>query len=94
LLITVTGEYDRAYYAGLIHERTAKAIMKRGCPGSSHTVYDHLHLAMECFEMAEALRAHGKDDPILRWKTCARLLMNHPELQPRPHEAPAPVTTE
>ncbi|MBV6430577.1 MAG: hypothetical protein IANPNBLG_00691 [Bryobacteraceae bacterium] len=94
VLPRLTAEYDRAYYAGLIHERAAKAIMKRGRPGSSHTVYDHLHLAMECFEMAESLRAHGNDDPILRWNTCARLLMNHPELQPRPREVPEPVTSE
>ncbi|HUQ91550.1 MAG TPA: hypothetical protein VM120_07700 [Bryobacteraceae bacterium] len=94
ILPRLEGAYDRAYYAGLIHERTAKAIMKHGRLGSSHTAYEHLRLAMECFEMSEAHRAAGNDDPILRWNTCARLLMQHPELQPAPLERSAAVMSE
>jgi hypothetical protein len=33
--------------------------------------------AMEYFEKAESLRPSGNDDAILRWNTCARLIMRH-----------------
>lgn len=36
--------------------------------------YESLHAAMEAFERAEAVRAPGNDDAILRWNTCARAL--------------------
>jgi hypothetical protein len=32
---------------------------------------------MKHFEKAEALRPPGNDDAILRWNTCARLIMRH-----------------
>ena len=41
--------------------------------------------SMEQFEKAEAIRPPGNDDSILRWNTCARLIMNH-NLQPRYEE--------
>jgi tetratricopeptide (TPR) repeat protein len=94
ILPSLESEYDRAYYAGIILERTAKALMKQGAPGSSYTAYEKLHEAMEWFEKAQALRPPGHDDAILRWNACARLLMRHPELRPRPKEAFAPVMSE
>ncbi len=36
---------------------------------------------MEFFEKAEAIRPPGNDDSILRWNTCARLIMRF-ELKP------------
>ena len=33
--------------------------------------------AMEFFEKAEAIRPPGNDDAILRWNSCARLIMRH-----------------
>ena len=42
--------------------------------------------AMEWFEKAEALRPPGNDDSILRWNTCARMLMRNPALRARPAE--------
>jgi len=38
---------------------------------------------MEAYEEAIEIRNAGNDEAILRWNTCARILMNHPELKPR-----------
>lgn len=94
LLPSLESEYERCYYAGIICERAATAMMKRSSPGSSFSAYDQLRKAMEYYEKAGGLRPHGNDDPILRWNTCARLLMRNPELRPRPAEAAAAVLNE
>ena len=36
----------------------------------------------------------GNDDAILRWNTCARILMRNPNLRPKPDEAYEPVMGE
>jgi tetratricopeptide (TPR) repeat protein len=79
-------EYQRAYYAGIISERRAKAHLKKGGPGSGYAAYDSFREAMTCYEKAEALRPPGNDDAILRWNACARILMDHPSLGPAPEE--------
>jgi hypothetical protein len=78
--------YQRAYYAGIICERSAKALLRAGLPGSHFSAYEELEEAMRHFDAAEALRPEGNDDAILRWNTCARILMRNPSLQPRPEE--------
>ena len=75
-------EYDRAYYAGIICERRAKAQLKEVSPGAGFIAYDWLLEAMALYERAEALRPPGNDDALLRWNTCARILMKNPHLQP------------
>ncbi|MBI4908067.1 MAG: hypothetical protein HY820_30865 [Acidobacteria bacterium] len=94
VLIKMSGEYELAYYAGLIYERTAKAIIKQGRPGSRYAAYEHLRMAMEHYERAEGLRPSGIDDAILRYNTCVRLLSHHEDLQPRPAEAYEAVMNE
>jgi hypothetical protein len=42
---------------------------------------------MELYEQAEELRPAGNDDAILRWNSCARTLMQHQNLRPRPDDA-------
>jgi hypothetical protein len=79
-------EYQRAYYAGIISERGAKAHLKKGGPGSSYVAYDGFRQAMTFYEKAEALRPPGNDDAILRWNACTRILMDHPSLGPAPEE--------
>ncbi|MGH7937384.1 MAG: hypothetical protein ACREFG_02685 [Chthoniobacterales bacterium] len=74
LLARLTGEYERAYYAGILAERRAKARLAQGSPGSSHHAYDDLSEAMGQFEKAEAIRPRGNDDALLRWNTCARMI--------------------
>jgi hypothetical protein len=89
LLPRIRDEYQRAYYAGIICERQAKARLQQGGPGSSHDAYEWLRDAMEWYEKAEAIRPAGNDDPILRWNACARIIMrNH--LAPRLADASEP----
>src|SRR5687768_12545128 len=71
ILPRLTSEYQRAYYAGIICERMARAMLQRSVPGGKFTAYDGLDQAMRWFERAEALRPAGNDDAILRWNTCA-----------------------
>jgi hypothetical protein len=49
---------------------------------------------MEHYERAQALRPPGNDDAILRWNTCARMIMRDPEIHPLPHEDFQPITGE
>ena len=37
---------------------------------------------MTHFEKAEALRPPANDDALLRWNSCARMIMNHPDVAP------------
>lgn len=78
-------DYDQAYYGGLVCERRAKVHLDRGGPGSGHVAYDWFRKAMDAYE--EALQIEkSASDPILRWNTCARLIMQHPELEEEPVE--------
>ena len=82
LLPKLGSEYDRLYYAGIICERWAKAQLTRDQPGSGPIAYEWLRQAMEWYEKAEQVRPAGDDDPILRWNTCARMIMRHPHVGP------------
>lgn len=84
-----SSEYDKAYYGGLICERRAKAHLERGGPGSGHVSYDWFTQAMDLYEEASRLDP-GSSDPILRWNTCARIIMSHPELDREPHSPHTP----
>lgn len=86
VLRRLTGEYEKEYYGGIIWERMAHAQLRQASPNSAFTAYDAFRKAMECYERAEALRPPGNDDPILRWNTCARILMRNQNLRPRPEE--------
>jgi hypothetical protein len=55
-------------------------------PGAGPRVYHWLRQAMECYEEAEAIRPAGNDDALLRWNTCARMIMENPQLHPVPEE--------
>jgi hypothetical protein len=87
LLPLLTSEYERAYYAGLILERRAKARMDQRAPGAGFVAYEWLREAMGWYEKAEALRPAGNDDALLRWNTCARMLNETPGIVPRGDEA-------
>jgi hypothetical protein len=79
--------YERAYYEGLLCERRGKAHHRSGGPFAGNIAYDWFRRAMECYEAASASRPAGNDDALLRWNTCARLLMRHADLAPRVEEA-------
>jgi hypothetical protein len=86
-------EYKRAYYAGIICERCAKAQLRAGAPRSGEMAYGWLREAMGWYEKAESRRPPGNDEAILRWNTCGRLLARHPHLKPGTEE-PVPLSLE
>jgi hypothetical protein len=85
LLSRMKSEYDRAYYAGIVAERRAKAKLRQNTPDCRFQAYDLLREAMDWFEKAEPLRPAGHDDAILRWNTCARIITRN-NLVARPEE--------
>ena len=86
LLPQITDEYGRSYYAGILCERRAKAQLKRGGLHAGHIAHDWFKEAMAHFEKAAEVRPPGNDGAILRWNTCARILMANPRLVPAPEE--------
>ena len=90
LLARIKGEYERAYYGGILAERRAKAKLAQGAPGASHYAYDELCEAMRQFEKAEKIRPAGNDDALLRWNTCARMMAKN-KLAAREEDRSEPV---
>lgn len=81
-------EYKRAYYAGIVCERRAKAQLHRGVFGAEDVAAGWFRDAMKWYEKAEALRPAGNDETILRWNTCVRMLSRYAsESGPREYEA-------
>ena len=76
------GEYERAYYAGIIAEREGVSWVRSGQPRSGEAAYVCFREAMQHFERAEQLRPPANDDTILRWNSCARMIINHPDVAP------------
>ena len=92
LLPRLHGEYERAYYAGIIYERKARAQLDQEIPGAKFVAYELLREAMFWYERAEALRPPDNDDATLRWNACARTIRDQ-RLEPRIEEKPV-VTSE
>ena len=67
---------------GIVHERHAKAVLRRGAPGTGTAVYEELHEAMHWYEKAEQSSPAGDDEAILRWNACARTIERHDHLEP------------
>lgn len=80
LLPRLGGDYEQAYYAGILYERRAKARLEDRGYKSGEIIHDWLVQAMAHFERAAALRPKGNDDALLRWNTCARILDGDPTL--------------
>lgn len=77
LLPQLEGEYRQTYYEGLICERQGSALIEKGGPGAHHAAFDWLRQAMNLYEVAETFSDKGDDEAILRWNTCARLIMDN-----------------
>jgi hypothetical protein len=82
LLPRLRGDYERAYYAGIIWERDALARLRANVPHAGRAAFECFRRAMESYERAESLRPHGNDDALLRWNSCARMIMSHPDVTP------------
>ena len=74
--------YKRFYYTGIVRERRGKAVLRSDRAGAGPSAHEWLREAMQCYERAEAIRPAGNDEAILRWNTCARLLMSMPAMEP------------
>jgi hypothetical protein len=87
-------KYEHSYYAGIICERFGHALLKQSSPGTPFHAYESFCEAMRFYQEAEAIRPAGNDDAILRWNTCARMLMRDTNLRPRHEEAFEPIVSE
>jgi hypothetical protein len=94
LLPRLGDDYSRAYFAGIIHERRAKAGLHQRGLEPRVGLYECLMNAMQAYERAAAIRPAGNDDAILRWNACARTLMRHPQLQPQPEDETHAIMSE
>jgi hypothetical protein len=72
------GEYDGAYYRGVIFERWGRCKLQEGAP--AYVAGEWLQRAMALYEEAEQHRPAGDDSAILRWNACARLMQRYPEM--------------
>jgi hypothetical protein len=81
-IASLTEEYDRLYYTGIVRERQARALFRQTDFRSDDTVYTLLSYAMEWYSKAEQIRPAGNDDALLRWNACARFLNRHRNLKP------------
>jgi hypothetical protein len=85
LLARIKGDYDRAYYSGIVAERRAKMKLRQNAPDCRFQAYDLFREAMALFEKAETIRPTGNDDALLRWNTCTRIIERN-KLVPREEE--------
>lgn len=89
VLAQIQGEYEQAYYAGIIWERMGHARIRQDGAGAGSSAYHALREAMDRYERAMSFSPPGNDDAILRWNTCARMIMDNPEVQPDPKAEPS-----
>lgn len=79
-------EYGRAYYMGLVAERAAKGMLRRGGIAVPHAAYALFRDALDAYDRACQLAPADNDEAVLRWNTCVRILRAHPELAPEAGE--------
>ena len=91
LVATLPSEYERAYFAGLVAERRARALLVRGGPGRACP--RAICCARRCApsNAPNRVKPSDNDDALLRWNACARLFQRHPELVAADEERTAPV---
>ena len=73
LLPKIKGEYERAYYEGIINERWGNAQLSKG----AQTSVGWYHAAMRYYAKAEELSESDNDDAVLRWNTCVRIMQRY-----------------
>jgi tetratricopeptide (TPR) repeat protein len=71
---SLTDEYERSYYFGILYERQAKSQLAAG--REPYMVGPLFEKALNYFQQAEAIRPRGNDDAILRWNRCVRILQS------------------
>ena len=78
-------EYSKVYYTGIVHERQGAVVLGSNSPGADFDAYEWYREAMDFYEQANEINHGENDDPILRWNTCARIIMDH-HLRERPED--------
>ena len=86
ILARIKGDYEQAYYAGIIWERAGHTRIRQGGTGGGLSAYHALREAMTHYERAINFAPPGNDDAVLRWNTCARVIMQNPAVRPLPDE--------
>ena len=82
LLPRLPDAYHRLYYEGILCERRGKAHFRSGSPLAGAMAFEWLEMAMNLYERAEAVRPAGDDDAVLRWNSCARMVMANERIRP------------
>ena len=83
-------DYSKIYYLGIIHERQGNVSLESAVHGSDWDAYEWYLEAMELFESAEKSSPPGNNDAVLRWNTCARIIMQY-NLKERPTDSINPI---
>jgi hypothetical protein len=83
--------YKNAYYSGIIAERWAKSVLKRGVPRGEEMAFESIDRAFGWYAKADSLKAVGNDEAILRWNACVRLLGANPKVRAGEKEAYEPA---
>jgi len=83
-------EYSKIYYTGIIHERQGAAALNSSSPSGDFDAYEWYREAMEFYEKANEINKGANNDPILRWNTCARIIMEY-HLRERPTDDYQPM---
>lgn len=94
LVPRLTGAYEREYYAGIIAEREGIAWLRSGAHLAGESAYDCFRQGMAHFERAEAMQPPANNDAVLRWNSCARMIMNHPDVTPAAEPAEREVVLD
>ena len=89
LLPRLRGEYERAYYAGIVCEREGIAWLRSDRPRAGAAAYECLTEAMAHYERAAEMRPPANDDAILRWNSCARMIAANADVAPAEEPAEA-----
>jgi hypothetical protein len=89
VLAQIKGDYERAYYEGIIWERLANARIRDAGAGGGASAYHALREAMDRYEKAMDFAIPENNDAILRWNTCARVIMQNADVRPVPEDEPA-----
>ncbi len=86
VLARIQGDYERAYYAGIVWERLGHARIRQSGAAAGPAAYHALREAMGHYERAMRFAPPGNDDAILRWNTCARVILQNPGIRPPSEE--------
>jgi hypothetical protein len=74
ILPQIEDAYERAFYAGVICDHKAHALLTDPDNLCRYDAYEYLTEAMSCYEKAEKLRPAGCSEARQRWNACARII--------------------